>query len=62
MLVMKIEMEDQDMPRVIQQAAFFPVSPERLFDMYLEPAAHAAFTGGPVIIGSQAGRPPGLMG
>jgi uncharacterized protein YndB with AHSA1/START domain len=51
----RIEKEDQNMPRIIQQAAFFPVSPERLFDMYLDPVAHAAFTGGPVIIGDQAG-------
>jgi activator of HSP90 ATPase len=43
------------MPRIIQQAAVFPASPDRLFDMYLDPAAHAAFTGSPVTISSQAG-------
>jgi len=43
------------MPRTILQAATFLASPDRLFDMYLDPAAHAAFTGLPVMIGSQAG-------
>jgi len=43
------------MPRTIQQAAVFPASPDRLFDMYLDPAAHAAFTGSPVTISSKAG-------
>ena len=43
------------MPRTIQQAAVFPASPDRLFDMYLDPAAHEAFTGSPVTISSKAG-------
>jgi len=43
------------MPRTIQQAATLPASPERLFDMYLDPSAHAAFTDAPVIIGVQPG-------
>ncbi len=43
------------MPRTIQQAAVFPASPDRLFDMYVDPAAHAAFTGSPVTISSKAG-------
>jgi activator of HSP90 ATPase len=38
-------------------AASLPAPPETLFDMYLDSAAHAAFTGFPVIIGSRAGSP-----
>jgi len=34
------------MPRTIQLAAVLPAPPERLFDMYLDPKEHAAFTGG----------------
>jgi uncharacterized protein YndB with AHSA1/START domain len=43
------------MPRTIQSAAFLPAPPYRLFDMYLEPAAHAAITGAPVEISARAG-------
>ena len=43
------------MPRTIQLAAFLPAPPDRLFDMYLDPAQHAAFTGSPVTIAAQAG-------
>jgi activator of HSP90 ATPase len=43
------------MPKTIIQAAVLPALPERLFDMYLNPADHAAFTGAPVTIGSQPG-------
>jgi uncharacterized protein YndB with AHSA1/START domain len=45
------------MPRTIQQAAILPAPPERLFDMYLDPNLHAAFTGAPVTIGAQPGSP-----
>ena len=45
------------MPRTVQQVVVLPVSPDRLFDMYLDPAKHAAFTSAPVTIGSQAGLP-----
>lgn len=45
------------MPRTIQQAAVLPASPDRLFDMYLDPSMHAAFTGAPVTIGAQLGSP-----
>ena len=38
------------MPRNVILAASLPAPPERLFDMYLDPAAHAAFTGMPVTI------------
>jgi uncharacterized protein YndB with AHSA1/START domain len=43
------------MPKTIIQAAFLPASPDRLFDMYIDPALHGAFTGAPVTIGSQPG-------
>ncbi len=43
------------MSRTIQLAASLPASPDRLFDMYLDPVEHAAFTGSPVTIGAQPG-------
>jgi activator of HSP90 ATPase len=36
-------------------AASLPATPEKLFDMYLEPAEHAAFTGLPVTLEPHAG-------
>lgn len=45
------------MPRTIQIAASLPASPDRLFDMYLDPVEHAAFTGAPVTIAAEAGAP-----
>jgi len=45
------------MPRTIQLAASLPASSDRLFDMYLDPVAHAAFTGAPVTIAPQPGAP-----
>ena len=33
------------MPRLIQQSVVLPAPSERLYDMYLDPTAHAAFTG-----------------
>jgi len=42
-------------PRTIQLAASLPASPDRLFDMYLDPAEHSAFTGSPVSIAAHAG-------
>jgi uncharacterized protein YndB with AHSA1/START domain len=44
-------------PRTIQLAASLPASPDRLFDMYLDPGEHAAFTGAPVTISAQPGTP-----
>lgn len=40
------------MPRNVILAASFPAptTPERLFDIYLDPQSHAAFTGAPVTI------------
>ena len=43
------------MPRNIILAASLPAPPDRLFDMYLDPEAHAAFTGAPVTIAGHAG-------
>jgi activator of HSP90 ATPase len=43
------------MPKNVLVAATLPATPERLFDMYLDPVAHAAFTGAPVTIEPRAG-------
>jgi uncharacterized protein YndB with AHSA1/START domain len=43
------------MPRTIHLAASLPESPDRLFDMYLDPKVHAAFIGSRVSIGAHAG-------
>jgi activator of HSP90 ATPase len=43
------------MPKTIVQAAILPAPPDQLFDMYLDPAEHTAFTGAPVTIDSKPG-------
>ena len=43
------------MPRTIIMAATLPASPDRLFDMYLDPSAHGAFTGAPITIAPKVG-------
>jgi activator of HSP90 ATPase len=43
------------MPKNLVIAASLPAKPERLFEMYLDPAAHAAFTGYPVTVVPRAG-------
>lgn len=43
------------MRNVIRQSVVLPASAERLFEMYLDSAAHAAFTGFPVTIGAEPG-------
>jgi len=43
------------MPRNIITAASLPAPPEKVFDMYLDAAMHAAFTGLPVTIEPRAG-------
>ncbi len=45
------------MRSVIQQSVVLPARAEALFQMYLDPAAHAALTGFPVEIGAEAGAP-----
>lgn len=43
------------MRSVIQQSVLLPAAAEKLFEMYLDPQEHGAFTGAPVIVGSAAG-------
>ncbi len=43
------------MPRTLLMAATLPALPDRLYDMYLNPAAHAEFTGAPVMIAPKVG-------
>ena len=43
------------MPRNVITAASLPASPDKLFDMYIDAAQHAAFTGKPVTIEPRAG-------
>jgi uncharacterized protein YndB with AHSA1/START domain len=43
------------MARTMQLAASLPAPPERLFDMYLDPLEHAAFTGFPVSVSATPG-------
>ena len=43
------------MRNVIKQSVILPASPEKLFDMYLDPAEHEAVTGTPVKISMEAG-------
>ncbi len=43
------------MPKNIIFAASLPERPERLWEMYLDPAEHAAFTGHPVTIDAKPG-------
>ena len=50
------------MARTIQLAASLPAPPGRLFDMYLDPVEHGAFTGSPVTISAQAGTPFSAFG
>jgi activator of HSP90 ATPase len=43
------------MPRNIMLAASLPAPPDRLYDMYLDPTLHGAFTGFPVTIAARSG-------
>jgi activator of HSP90 ATPase len=43
------------MRSVIRQSLTLPAPADALFDMYLDPAAHGAFTGSPVTIGADPG-------
>ena len=45
------------MPRNVILAASLPATADRLFDMYLDSRAHAAFTGAEVTIEPRAGAP-----
>ena len=43
------------MRKVIRQSVVLPASADKLFDMYLDPATHQAFTGAPVQIRDKKG-------
>ena len=43
------------MRNIIRQSVILPASAETLFEMYLDPVAHSAFTGNPVEIASESG-------
>lgn len=43
------------MPGLVKQSVTMPASAKKLYDMYLSPSTHAAFTGQPVIIGRKPG-------
>jgi activator of HSP90 ATPase len=43
------------MRSIIRQSVVLPAAVDVLFDMYLDPAAHGAFTGFPVTIGGEPG-------
>jgi len=45
------------MPKNVILAASLPATADQLFDTYLDPQAHAAFTGAPVTIESRPGMP-----
>lgn len=45
------------MSRTIQIATSLPAPADRLFEMYLDPVEHAAFTGAPVTISDKPGAP-----
>ncbi len=45
------------MPKNLIVAASLPATPDVLFDMYLDPTAHSAFTGAPVTIEPRRGAP-----
>jgi activator of HSP90 ATPase len=43
------------MAQTVHQTIILPARPDRLFDMYLDPKEHAAFTGAPVTIAARPG-------
>lgn len=43
------------MLRTIEQSVYFPASAQLLYDIYLDPERHAAFTGAPVKISAKSG-------
>ena len=50
-------MQRIELSKTIVLAAALPASADRLFDMYTDPEAHAAFTGAPVTIEPRPGTP-----
>lgn len=47
--------ENMILRNIIRQTVVLPASAEVLFDMYLDPSAHQAITGAPVVIGGERG-------
>jgi hypothetical protein len=45
----------ESMRSIIRQSVVLPATADALFEMYLDPAAHNAFTGFPVTIGAELG-------
>src|SRR3990172_10430303 len=43
------------MRSIIRQSVLLPATADALFEMYLDPAVHGAFTGFPVTIGEESG-------
>ncbi len=43
------------MPKTIRQTVTLPARAEKLYSMYLDPKAHGAFTGAPVVISAKPG-------
>jgi activator of HSP90 ATPase len=43
------------MRSIIRQSVVLPAAAESLFEMYLDPVVHSAFTGVPVTVGEEAG-------
>jgi activator of HSP90 ATPase len=43
------------MPQTVQQCVILPAPAEQLYEMYLDPNIHAAFTGAPVTISAEPG-------
>jgi len=43
------------MRTIIRQSVVLPAPPEELFESYLDPAAHEAITGAPVVVGAESG-------
>lgn len=43
------------MTKTIEQSTYFAATAQELYDIYLDPGGHAAFTGGPVRISAKPG-------
>ncbi len=44
------------MSKAIEQSVHFSASAKELYDMYMDPKKHGAFTGGKVVIGAKPGE------
>jgi activator of HSP90 ATPase len=43
------------MSKTIEQSVYFPASAKKLYDIYMDPKRHGAFTGGKVVISAKPG-------